>query len=350
MKFEKVAKKIILGGVIYNKSWTPVLCLLTIILFAGVSLFSTRTPNTFWIGLLRADGIIIPIAQYHDGNWSNSWPTPVEISVNELHLPLNKISDIPEAWLGYRASVANTWYFFSVNGDFKKINLLKPAVYETYDVANWGLLSNYSEKSIEPDKRIGIVLDSMDFVDRVDHWAKIEQNSKNYQTIIKFLEPFFTSLETEKISEASTEQTVEDKRLAYTRHPIAEEERENERMTIDKLYCCKSPKGRYLYYYEVRKEYEGIDSTGAECESITFMNGWINMPKDEEYIILDTNMYLTDCDFQEPTSHFPLSVLIINESAFAIVENKHYEVENYSILKIGNSDVQILITTEGGGL
>src|SRR5262245_373303 len=62
---------------------------------AAVTIAAADSPDTFRIGVLRRDGVLIPFATFDGRRWRNAWPDPKP----ELSVPIN-LTSIPQRWWG----------------------------------------------------------------------------------------------------------------------------------------------------------------------------------------------------------------------------------------------------------
>lgn len=99
---------------------------------------------TFTLAVLRRDGIVIPIASYSPGRWTNRWPTPG----HRPDIPISLVSSPKGWWAGNRP--ISEWTAWPMRGQSRAVHV-KNAVNITVECQpHVGLQTDYL--SAEPDE------------------------------------------------------------------------------------------------------------------------------------------------------------------------------------------------------
>jgi hypothetical protein len=119
-----------------------------------------KSDKPLWVAIVRADGILIPFAQYDGNKWRKPWP--------EADQDINKdivggLSKIPQSWLGVSKQIPTTWYFTSIKKHESKIlNVSVPETFNTHCGGGHGLLTDYSPTETfdgAPFPKVGLATD-----------------------------------------------------------------------------------------------------------------------------------------------------------------------------------------------
>src|SRR5437762_9599458 len=89
-------------------------------LVAAIGAADPRT-DTFSVGVLRRDGILIPLASYDGKQWGVSWPGPAL----DLEIPIS-LSSVPKSWWGPIKLVVDDWQLWPPAGEPRPIHTTQP--------------------------------------------------------------------------------------------------------------------------------------------------------------------------------------------------------------------------------
>ncbi|MHB9029644.1 MAG: hypothetical protein ACYC9O_12825 [Candidatus Latescibacterota bacterium] len=117
---------------------------------------NSQPAQTFFIGTIRADGVLIPFALYDSGKWSSPWPSYFD---RDLKHPLNDstlttLSKIPSAWAGSQKKIPIRWWKVGVAPDSSRIIIKKPVMIHSYCVELWALLISGGKPSDDPSRGV----------------------------------------------------------------------------------------------------------------------------------------------------------------------------------------------------
>lgn len=294
---------------------------------------SRAEANHFTVGLLFPDGSLIPFAEYREGRWLNPWPKPESSSGEEP----NTIADLPKPWFTQGGKPSTNWYFWSPDGERHALKAGKVLKVSTHCQAAWGIQTDLTEGAAVGAPRSGIGV-ALDVKRQASPLAEVADASDDWKDFLAFIRPAFGREEEAKLSELSTF-------LA----PPPEEERKNINVTLSHVYRSSAEVGgRYLYYFEARKDYEKpLPTNDGSCNNV-FFRGWGTVGARGDLSLLATQIAWVDCDRKQGSDRVPLATLSVDGRLFVITYDPSYEGESYSILEWTESGVRPVLETQGG--
>lgn len=260
--------------------------------------------SQFIVGILRADGILIPFAQYCNGGWSNPWPPVPHSSSESIYgesatVTPHSLQDLPEPWFQQRGKVPRTWYFFPPAGIPIVLKASKVLKVQAHSGINWALLTNLPGRTSEDalDNEMGIASDAKT---KVDAMIELKSNTSEDNNIASFVKETIKELmedaETAEVSRLRSQQPPP--KFPMRQFVLTKEERAKIERSITKLYRAKSPvNGEYLYYFEAQKIYsKAVADISRDCEDISLYRGWISTQGKAGLGLMDSQLTFTDCD------------------------------------------------------
>ena len=311
--------------------------------------------SQFIVGILRADGMLIPFAQYCNGGWSNPWPPPHRYSESiygeSAAVKPHSLQDLPEPWFKQRGKVSRTWYFWSSAGALIVLKASKVLKVPAHSGTNWALLTNLPGRTSEDalDSEIGVASDAKI---KVDSLIEVRSNTPEDNDIASFVK--------ETIKEIIEDAETDEVNRFHSLHPLpkfpirqsalTKEERARIETSITKLYRSQSPvNGEYLYYFEAQKIYSNaVADASRNCEDISLYRGWISTPGSGGLGLIDSQLTHTDCKRKGPGPSTPLGIMTVKNRTFLFVKEHGWESASYMILELDNSGLHGLLETIGG--
>jgi hypothetical protein len=102
---------------------------------------------SFTLGVLRRDGIVIPIASYDGGRWSNRWPSPGR----RPDIPIS-VANSPKGWWAGKRPISE-WTAWPMRGESRVIHVVSPVNITVECEPHVGLQTDYvSAEPGEPPK------------------------------------------------------------------------------------------------------------------------------------------------------------------------------------------------------
>jgi hypothetical protein len=327
------------------KTLALVLVLIGDSLSPRVRLSSNReqNPANFMVAVLRADGTLLPFAQYGNGGFYNPWPKPQPCRGCTDEVSPHSLGGLPRPWFVQAGRMPTRWYFRSANGALTVLKPLKIAESENHSQKNWVVQTDFPHEPVEGShhNNIGVAVTAN---------IKIEsmiESKPEPEGLTSFIKDVFDAEETTKIEKLASDGPSGPASLFEFGLPESAAKRKEVGVTT-KFYRSESPiNGEYLYYFQARKEY-GLPRSSSSGQ-VSLFSGWASVesrPGGQQGIIL-SEMVFTDTDMKGPITSRPLGILKLDGRTFIFVEEHGWEDESYVILEL-NGGIHRLLETFGG--
>lgn len=269
----------------------------------------------FIVAILRADGTLVPFAQYGNGGWMNPWPKPRQtaesIYAESTEEIPHSLGDLPEPWFKQCGKVPKRWYFWSSAERRTVLTADKVVKVENHSQSNWALTSDLPTRNTDDNhhQNLGI---AATVNHRIEPLIEIRIDTDEAKEITSFVRQAF---EEAKSAELKT------------------------------LYRSKSRvDGEYLYYFEAEQKMPA----NRDCPDIALFQGWTTADELGGMGLLDSRQYLTDCDLKGPSFMTPLGLLRLQNMTYLFVTEHGWEDESYLILELAKSGLHKVLETFGG--
>ena len=106
---------------------------------------SNEKGNSFFVGAVRSEGVLIPFAFYDSGTWSSPWPgffdPGFQDSASKVlnDSTITTLSKIPPAWAGSQKKIPVRWWKLDKRGG-SILTVTKPLTVESWCGRIWALL------------------------------------------------------------------------------------------------------------------------------------------------------------------------------------------------------------------
>jgi hypothetical protein len=315
--------------------------LLMFLVLNGRCATSSRPPDRFTVAVVRQDGMVVPFALYRHGKWSNPWPAPDQ----HLDLKVSTLDTVPEAWLGASRRIARNWFLHSASISAQPLTVSKVVQFEAHCQKQWGLFSTNAARSNGrhqcsfPNPAIAI-----DKPLKVESMVHLPPNDIEAQEFLVILKVFVNRLESAQVETVAREHGVTERRLPYSGHPLEVAERRKVPVTLTKIYRTQTEmQGNWTYYVEAEKRYPN------GCPALTLWGGWVLKDSFGKLTPVGQGVALTDCDAKGMYFGEPMGVLVVQDQSFIVVQSHGWDDETYSILKVSERQVDLMLTVPGGG-
>jgi hypothetical protein len=295
---------------------------------AGTS--SQIRKDQFIASLITSDAVLVPFAQYRRGHWENPWPRSSDSSEKEP----NTLADLPKPWFAEGRVPSPVWYFWSPRAKGHFLTASKIVEVQSHCQTLWGIVSDLpKEEAVE--NRYGIVGVALDTDCKVNPTYELDKSQDEWSGVYSFVQSEFGKEEQDKATD-----------LSRFLKPPAREEQKNKSITLSHLYQMTIENtGERLYYFESVKEYrKPIPANDQSCNDV-FFNGWMSA-KSGELKLVDSKIGWTECE--DKLDSIPLGLLVIDGEVFIFTREFGYEGDEYLILKLSDSRMQLVLETEGG--
>lgn len=283
--------------------------------------------DNFIVGVLQANGIIVPVATYDGTRWTNSWPGPVRRPTT----PPAPLEQVPREWLAGE-SLVPTWRLWLPAGSTHVIRVLGLQYSKTECTEIWGLTTDFPASlnvrpNSCPDPVIGIVLNT-------DRPVEPILPADISRLPFAALERAFAESENREIS-ASIERFP-----SWFVGPTDEDTRAAIPIRVERAWRTTLSSGDVLYYIEANRSYaKPAAAQDSACPSVSAFRGWIARDIGQEERVIDARVELTDCDFKTADTTTPTGLLQLEDGNYVIARVNGWESQSYQILKIESGGV-----------
>jgi hypothetical protein len=306
----------------------------------------------FIAAIVRGDGTLVPFAQYGNGGWFNPWPNshqPTESIYDEdRKLIPNSLGELAEPWFTLCGKVPETWYFWSSMPTPQVLNVSRVVQVDNHSQKNWAVVTDFANKRAGDShhRNIGVALNVNE---KIEPMIEIKPESVEAADFLPFIKQLFDEAETAELKKISAEQ-LEQMKPFTPFVTLTSEARAKIGMSITTLSRSKSTlDGKHLYYFEARKEYEKPPtSNDAGCNDVSLFQGWLDATDRGGAGLLESRLFLTNCDMKGPSSATPLGIMVFKNQIFVFVSEHGWENESYLILELKNSGPHKVLETFGG--
>ena len=306
-------------------------------------------PSQFIVSILRGDGTLVPFAQYGNGGWSNPWPSPrrsaESIYAVDTEVIPHSLGELPEPWFRQCGKMPEPWYFWSLGATPAVFSVSRVVQVENHSQTNWALLTDFPKQSAEDGHHRNIGVASNVNL-KIEPMIEIKPESTEAAELLSFIKQLFDEAETAELNKIRAEQLSEIKK-STSFFSLSSEARAKIKMSITQLRRSKSTlNGKHLYYFEAEKQYE--NSTDPGCNDVSLFQGWMEATERGGLGLMDSRLFLTNCDRKGPSSATPLGIMTLKHEIFLFVSEHGWEDESYVILELSNSGLHKVLETFGG--
>lgn len=317
--------------------------ILIILLSLAIAPVSAQPTGThFLIGVLRADGTLVPFAQYGNGGWWNPWPKPREatesIYVENAEVVDNSVvnhslEDLAEPWFTQCGHVPTSWFFWSSPGVVTWLTASNVTQVRAHSGNNWGLLTDLPKRTSK-DPLHDIIGIATTVRHKIEPFIEFAPTSTQGKEIDSFIKQIFDGVETSE---------SERMRIKLSSSTAKVE------TSLTVLYRSSAVvNGEHIYYFEAEKQYPKQTATGEPgCNDVSLFQGWVSADEKGSMDLMDNNFVFTDCDRKGPSTMIPLGLTTLQEQTFLFVREHGWESEDYIILELNKSGLDRVLQTVG---
>jgi hypothetical protein len=313
--------------------------------FALLSCLPSKA-ETFSIGIVYADGILLPVASYDGREWGNPWPSVV----GEGDPPIQDLASIRRSWLPPDRPLKRRWHLESFDGRSQPLNIRAPtrttgALKECGDRV-WGLVTDTPAMRVEcsyccPFPKIGYA------IDRRLPIRRFSPAAQSAPAVARLVESEFNRLEVGEIHRIMS--SLSPTWRGYEGFPLERKAREARPLSVDVLTLARSSSGDGFFYYEATRKYpKPASAPDAACEWVSFGRGWIKSI-DGRGRPLASSVTLTDCDRKGTESLNPFATIDVGDATHVVAQRFGWESEEVVVLRFGSS-VEVLISSPVHGM
>jgi hypothetical protein len=295
--------------------------------------------NQFLIGALRADGTLVPFAQYGNGGWWNPWParqvakSVYADSFEDRGVEHHSLADLSEPWFTQCGNVPTSWFFWSSAGTLTSLRASNVTQVNAHSGTNWGLMTDLPPGTSKDPLHdlIGVAVTARQ---EIEPFVTIEPGNTQGKKVVSFIKQIFDADEKAEIARLGLERP----------QPIAKVD-----TSLTVLYRSGSFENRkHIYYFEAEKQYPKRTASGdPDCYDVSLFQGWIYARENGALELMDNDFVFTDCDRKGPSTMIPMGTMKLKEQIFLFVREHGWEDESYIILELNQSGLQRVLETVG---
>jgi hypothetical protein len=304
--------------------------------------FRSQEP-ALWCGIIKAEGILFPLARYHEGAWSNPWPKPDE----SLDVSIESVEQIPAAWQGKGDRISPLWYSAAPAAP-SPFRILKPAKFVDHCQQSWGLRTDFNpgKEGRAFHSAHGLACNQKE---KIVAFSEVAEAGATGAALVAFLQPLFDRAEDQAVTATGPGRLLEGP-LRPQGRLVSRVERQRLRPTLARAYRSDTAlSDEYLYHVQVQKEYANLPGSSVAGCPVSFFQGWMWGKGDSGFRLLDQELALTDCEFINVRKQHPLGLVSIAGASFVVVQTHGYEDESYLVLRVDRENLRRVLETGGGG-
>ncbi len=277
-----------------------------------------RPGEAFTLGVLRADGVILPFATWDGEGWSSDWPG----SVRMLDLPID-LEAVPPEWWG-PAGRPSTFTLWSEGQRVGEVIPQRPAVVLVMCDRRIGLRTS-SRAAValpppsEPLPKQGLVVTGTQAIDPI---ARVSPYSPDFKAMAQAIG-----------GPAADAEDRATRRFSDWKHPFSKEQRRKVPLELESLYRVPmdDPAWGSASYVEGVKKYP-VRPWDEGCGLTTSISGWIRRsPKGD--VKYDLSARITYCDRKGVTYMLPLGAVKVGGRTFWVFQTSGWTGEWYSVVR-----------------
>jgi hypothetical protein len=280
----------------------------------------------FTVAIVRPDGRLVPFAAYEAGRWERAWPEADEAT------DVTTIENVPSVWRRRGDSVPDVWRAWPTSGgrpiDAKVSGLEAVKAHCFLQIA---LTTNLPEAKLEHPLKFGIAVDSSSVP-----VAVIEQVRRSDAIWTVAERVVLGNLPRLEAAQAANRSQLP----RETPMPAAQ---------ITALYREAGSLQSPLYFVAEKKYRTPQSPRDPECNALIMMTGWLVPTDAGTHTLVDSRVFVTDCDMKEVRIGLPLAAFRVSGRVFWVVQEHGYEDETYVIAEIRETGIRYLVEVNGGG-
>jgi len=287
----------------------------------------------FTLGVVRRDGILVPIASYDNGHWYRRWPLPSA----ERDVPMS-LGNVPAEWWGVEGA-ASKWTLWTPDGKSRPLQVAAPLAFGAHCLMNVGLRTDYRTLLPRPPleqhhyPKDGIATTGTVPIESV---KVITSDTPTWKTFEPLITPHVSRLEVPLLSRIPMYAAIE---RSVT--PV--------KLEVLCLASGQSP-NTYAAYFEASRRYSPPDtSVPNPCGVVTFAQGWAHRAASGAGT-LDRQVHaqVTDCSMWDVEFRGPLGMVRVDGTPIWIMEVSRWGAERYELVRVTDTSVSVLLSVPGG--
>lgn len=286
---------------------------------------------SFTLAVLRRDGIVIPIASYGGGRWTNRWPAPGR----KPDIPIS-LSDSPKGWWAGKRPISE-WTAWPMRGESRVIHVTNAVNLTVECQPHVGLQTDYvsalpsEPPKMQPYPKDGLATSGDLLVEPV---ALLDARSKEWAAVSADVDAKVTMAESALLKDAHFQTLISDRDRASTL------------FSLEVLFGGPgSEPGTTMLYLEGVKRY--APRPGPPAGVLTYAVGFALLgPSGPPRI--EMNVTLSDRRREGLVYSMVLGAFRLDGRVFWVVQRSAWGFERFDVLEIRDATVTTVFKTAGG--
>ncbi len=311
---------------------------LATLLLSAVALLPAAPRETFALGVLRRDGVLIPFTAFNGRDWSTPWP----VSDTAAPLPIG-LDDVPKKWWGPVSPEAPWTAWMLADGSSRPLKIQKPAQVRVFCGGHVGLKTDYRAEPV--DSREPTIAKDALAISADPATVPVLPISE-----ISLLSPDAGRMVKAITVEFNNQERAAAKLFTDWSHPYSPAERERFPIELEAFYRLREntpAHGDWLVSYveAVRRFPAGPDDKG--CGLITWVRGWVieRAGKDPD---IHVTARVTYCDREGVSFMLPLGQLTLDGEVYWVYQMSSWRDEVYTVARMRPDEVRPIVLVAGG--
>jgi hypothetical protein len=319
------------------------------LLLAAVALagFPTDTATAVigrpaFVGILRPDGLLLPIAIQDGSGWSNAWPFSYESDESVTSLPLPPtLERIPADWLPSGITLPKRWRVQLKSGKRTSVGLVRPMRPKDFSAAAMiGILTDYRVDPSRPgreydDSEIGVAAGG-----DLELGSFAPSSARETRVLTEAIRPLIDRAESEEIRDRVKEsQSQRDWNGQAIVFPADERRRAATPVHAGFVRATRTERGRTYFYFSGGKSYG--TKPPPDCDATVYMSGIVIRERDGRIHSPGIGAYTTlDCSRDNAINVIfqPLATLHWNGPVLWVIRNDAEDGFDYCLIDPSSTD------------
>ena len=305
------------------------------VLAAALALSLMLAPGddpAFLLAVLNRDGLALPFAAYTGRRWKAPWPDH-----QQVELPIS-LESVDKDWWGIGAPPSRmaVWDQGQRAGD---VTLTALAQVRTLCTARVGVRTDYKPVAPPPPRlkqpypKDGVLLSGDASIGAVE---MVPRGSAEWNRALLLIADDFNKAETRAILS-----------FGGWRHPLSQEARRRQPITIEAIYKAASDApGWTTYFVEAVREYPAINAARG-CGLTTTGQAWLHLgPNDKHQVELSSRV--TYCDRKGANVMLPFGTVRAGGKTYWVYQFSGYEDEWYQVVHPEPKKIDVAVSFHAG--
>jgi hypothetical protein len=284
------------------------------------------------LGVLRADGLLIPFASYA-GDWSVPWPT----TLRYLSLPIS-LHDVDRKWWG--AAGPDASWTANLPGAVKRplaLEVLRQV--RVFCTPRLGIQTDYRGAPPSPDEptvqKDGLAIAGDAELLPIEHVAKA---SSEWTAMARAIADKFNDAENDAA-----------KSFLRWKHPFKAEQRRAVPIQLEAFYRASEQTKRGAWresYIEAVRSFPARKEDNG-CGLITYAYGWV-LEREGHEPRIELRARVTYCDRAGVSFMQPFGRLLLDDDVYWVYQMSSWQDEAYTVSRVRPDDVAPAVVAFGG--